>query len=100
MTSPQVQLALRKQRLQIKSAVEREELAGQALALTPLFTAGDTLRNGALWVRRHPEVLVAAGAVLLVARPRALFRWTRRGVVAWQSWQRMRAWLETRRNIQ
>ena len=100
MTAQFVELALRKQRLQIKSAVQREALAGHALALKPIFGVGDTLRSGAFWVRRHPEAIVAVGAALLVVRPRALFRWTRRGVVAWQTWQRMRAWLEARRNIQ
>jgi len=95
----QVELALKKQRLQIKSAALREELAGHALALAPLFAVGDRLYGGALWLRRHPEVVVAASAVLLVARPRAVFRWARRAAVVWQGWRRVGAWLEARHNV-
>lgn len=97
MTPRQLELALRKQRLQIRSAALREELAGQALAVAPLFVVGDVLREAGRWLRRHPEALVAVGAALLVARPRLLVRWGRRGIVAWQTWRKARAWLEARR---
>lgn len=76
----------------------RDELAGHARGLAPLFGVGDKLRQGAHWLRRHPEVAVAAGAALVVARPRVVFRWARRGVVAWQSWRRMNTWLEAHRH--
>lgn len=93
MSPQQVELALKKQRLQFKSAALREEFAGHAAAFIPLFVAGDRLRDGALWLRRHPEVTVAATVALLVARPRAVFRWGRRSVFAWQAWTRLRDWL-------
>ncbi len=95
-----VDLALKKQRLQFRSAELRAELAGHGAGLAPWLAAGDTLRAGALWLRRHPEVAVAAGAALAVARPRIVFRWARRGVVVWQTWSRVRAWLESRRREQ
>lgn len=94
MSPQQVELALRKQRLQLKSAALRSEFAGHAMVIAPLFAVGDRARNGALWLRRHPEVAAIAVVALLVARPRPLFRWARRGVVAWQAWSRIRAWLE------
>ncbi|OHC62958.1 MAG: hypothetical protein A2045_15740 [Rhodocyclales bacterium GWA2_65_20] len=96
MNQRQVELALKKQRLQLRSAALRSEFAGHALALAPLFAVGDSVRDGALWLRRHPEIAVAAAVILLLTRPRTLFRWTRRGVVAWQAWSRMRAWVEAR----
>lgn len=100
MSSQQIALALRKQRLQLKSAALRGEFAGHALAFAPLFAAGDKVRAGATWLRRNPEIAAAAAVVLLVARPRTLFRWARRSLVAWQAWGRLSAWLEARRRAQ
>jgi len=94
MSPHQVELALKKQRLQLRSASLREELAGHVAPFIPLFAAGDRLRDGALWLRRHPQVTAAVAVALLAARPRAVFRWGRRGIFAWQAWTRLRAWLE------
>lgn len=94
--SPEVELALKKQRLQIRSAALRAELAGHGAALTPWFAAGDKVCEGARWLKRHPGIAVAGTVALLVARPRFAFRWARRGVVAWQAWRRANAWLEDR----
>ena len=95
--SLEVELALKKQRLQLRSAALRAEIAGHAAGFAPLFAVGDTLCDGAFWLRRHPELAAAAGVALLVARPRAAFRWARRGIVAWQTWNQVRAWLAARR---
>lgn len=95
--SLEVELALRKQRLQLRSAALRGEIAGHAAYFAPWFVAGDKLHEGVRWVRRNPEIAAAAGVAVLVARPRAAFRWVRRGVVAWQTWNQVRAWLAARR---
>ena len=92
-----LELALKKQRLQFKSAALRSELGGRVMVFAPLLDIGDKVHDGALWLRRHPEVVFGAGVALLVARPRVVFRWTRRSVVVWQAWGRLRAWLEARR---
>lgn len=97
MSPRQVELALRKQRLQLRSAALRDEFAGHGAAFAPLFAAGDGIREGFHWLRRHPEALVAPVVALAVARPRVLFRWARRSVVAWQAWGRLQAWLASRR---
>lgn len=94
MSPQQVELALKKQRLQMRSEALRRELAGHAAGMAPLFTAGDRLREGVAWLRRHPEVLVATATAAVVARPRRVFRWIGRGAMAWQSWQRLRGWLD------
>lgn len=93
----QVELALRKQRLQLRSAALRDELAGHAAAFAPLFAAGDKVCAGARWLRRNPAATVAVGVALVVARPRAVFRWLRRGVVVWQAWVQTRIWLDDHR---
>lgn len=97
MTPRQVELVLRKQRLQLRSAALRGEFAGHAAAFAPLFDAGDRLREGYRWLKRHPQALVAAAVAVAVARPRALFRWGRRSVIAWQAWSRLQGWLGDRR---
>lgn len=92
--SHEIELALRKQRLLLRSAQLRVELAGHAAGAAPVLVVGDRLLAGARWLRRHPVVAVAAAGVLLALRPRPLLRWTRRGVVAWQAWRRVRTWVD------
>lgn len=92
----EVELALKKQRLQLRSAALRAEFAGHASTLEPWLAAGDRLREGTRWLRRHPALVVGTTVALVVAWPRASFRWLRRGVIAWQAWSRARAWLDDR----
>ncbi len=93
MSADAIELALRKQRLQLKSAALREQWAIHAAGLQPVCRAGDRLRDAVAWLRRYPQVLVAGSVALVVARPRIVVRWLRRGVVAWRSWRRLRSWL-------
>jgi hypothetical protein len=92
MTS-QLDLALRKQRLQIHSDTLRERWQEHVSGLAPAFAAAEHVRSGASWLRRHPEVVAGAGVVLAVARPRALWRWARRGFMTWQVWRKALRWL-------
>lgn len=85
-----LELALRKQRLILKSAALRRSMSQDAEPLQPIGTGIDKLTAGVLWVKDHPQVLAAAAAVLLVARPRRAWRWSRRGFVAWKAWQKLR----------
>ncbi|MDP2810248.1 MAG: YqjK-like family protein [Rhodocyclaceae bacterium] len=89
-----IELALRKQRLQLRSAALRDDLARYAAPLAPAFGIADRVRDGFHWLRRHPEAVFAGTVALLVARPRRLFRWARRGVIAWQAWQRLHRLLD------
>lgn len=89
-----LELALKKQRLQMRSNELREELAGHAVALAPAFAAADGARAGARWMRSHPEWVAGALVALAVARPRALWRWGRRALIGWQTWRRIRGWLQ------
>lgn len=96
MNARRLELALRKQRLQLRSAQLRADFAADAAAFEPLFAAGDRARDAMYWLRSHPEIPVGAGVALLVARPRRLLRWARRGLVAWQAARRVRLWLDRR----
>jgi hypothetical protein len=93
MNSRLLELALKKQRLQFQSDALRDQWRNHARSLAPLFGAADHVRNGVAWLRRHPEVLVGTGVALAVARPRAIWRWVRRGAIAWQLWRNGQRWL-------
>jgi hypothetical protein len=92
-----VELALRKQRLQIDSAVLRGDLSRFATGLSPLFAAADHVAEGVSWLRRHPQILAAAALGLLLARPRRVLRWTRRAFIGWQAWRRVKGLLVNQR---
>jgi len=92
-----VELALRKQRLQIDSAALRSDLSRFAAGLSPLFAATDHVADGVSWLRRHPQILAAAVLGLLLARPRRVLRWTRRAFIGWQAWRRMKGLLVSQR---
>lgn len=96
MNARRLELALRKQRLQLHSAQLRADFAADAVAFAPLFAAGDRVRDAARWLQGHPEFAVGAGVALLVARPRGLLAWARRSLVAWQAARRVRLWLDRR----
>ena len=90
MSPRQVELVLKKQRLQEKSATLRRTLADQAVTWMPVFAAADKVWVGVTWVRRHPALPIAVVVALLVARPRALFRYAARGWFFWRGWKRLR----------
>lgn len=96
MNSTALELALKKQRLQIASEGLRADFGAHASGLMPAFNGADMAVIGAHWIRRNPEFVVAAGVVLLVIRPKTALRWARRAFVAWRVWLSFREFLERR----
>lgn len=90
-----LELALKKQRLQIASESLRADFGRYAAGLAPAFTGADYVVKGAGWVRRHPQFVVAAAVALAVARPKRAWRWMRRAFVGWRAWRRLRDFMET-----
>ena len=97
MNPADLELALKKQRLQFQSASQRAEFACHAAALAPVLGLADRARKGVLWLRRHPQVSVAVAVALLVARPRAVLRWVGRAIFGWRATRKARLWLEALR---
>lgn len=93
MNERQLALALKKQRLQIKSDALREQWQQHARGLAPTLAVADQVRAGIGWLKQHPEVTVGAGVALAVAKPRAVWRWLRRGFTVWQVWRKGQRWL-------
>ncbi len=91
-----LELALRKQRLQIASETLRAEFGDHASGLKPLFTGADYAVEGARWVRRNPQVVVATMVALVVIRPKSAWRLARRAFVGWQVWRKFRDLVEQR----
>lgn len=84
-----LELALRKQRLQLAGDALRTDFGRHAAGLRPIFAAGDLAVDGACWLRRHPELVVGVGAALIVSRPKRVWRWAQRAFFAWQTWRRL-----------
>lgn len=94
MSPRQLELALRRQSLQLRCAEQRDALARSAKRLAPVFAATDALRNAVDYLKAHPQWVAALVAVTLVWRPWRVLRWGRRAYLAWRSWRRIRGWLE------
>ena len=96
MNSTTLELALKKQRLQIAGDALRVDFARHATGLAPGFAGADYAVEGVRWVRRNPQIVVAAAVAVLVIRPKAAWRWARRAFVGWQAWRRLSDLLERR----
>lgn len=90
-----VELALKRQRLQLQAAAQRVRILHFLQSAAPAFGGAEKAAAALRWAKAHPEWLAGAGVALLVARPRAFFRWLRRGLLAWQTLRRARSTLDT-----
>ncbi len=90
-----VELALKKQRLQLQAAAQRVMIMQALESASPAFGVAEKVRSGVRWARSHPEWLAGIGVALLVARPRAFFRWAKRGFFVWRSLRRLRGVVES-----
>lgn len=96
MNSASLELALKKQSLQIASAGLRTDFGNYATGLAPVFIGADLVVEGARWVRRNPELVVATAVALLVIRPKRAWRWARLAFFGWHAWGKWRELLERR----
>ena len=94
MNSTTLELALKKQRLQIASETLRAEFGRYATGLAPAFSGADCAVEGVRWLRRNPRLVIAAGVGLAVVRPRRAWRWARRAFIGWQLWRKLRDLLD------
>lgn len=90
-----IELALKKQRLQLQAAAQRVRILHAIESVSPAFGAADKVRTAVRWAKAHPEVIVGAGITLLVVRPRALFRWAKRGFFIWEGLRRLRGGIDS-----
>lgn len=88
-----VELALRKQRLQIRAQVQRQDMAGRLGGIEDALDQVDRLRDGANWLRDNAPIVTGLTLGLLLLKPRGTVRWLRRGLVGWQVYKRARGML-------
>ena len=90
MNQRQLALILERQRLLIRSGELRDQIVQQSASiLMPTLSVLDRGRIGIWWLRMHPALVSAVGAVVVVGRPRLVFRW---GLRAWSAWRTLRRW--------
>jgi hypothetical protein len=87
------ELELRRQRLLLRSAELRIDLARHARGLKGPLAAVDRLRAEWNWLMRHPWWPVGAVAVFAFFRPRRVLRWGGRLWWGWTSFRRLQNWL-------
>jgi hypothetical protein len=86
-------LALRRQRLLMRSAALRSALAEQSVPLEAPLALADRVHAGVRWLGRHREWWVGGAVVVLVVRPRRAWRVLRFGWWAWRNARRAQTWL-------
>ena len=90
----EIELALKRQRLQWQSEACRQELGHAAQSFQPWLHAVDTVRGSVRYAKAHPELLAVGAVLMALFRPRRSFRWARRGLSLWRVWGRIKSrWL-------
>ena len=89
-----IELHQQRGRLLERIATQRGELALQVEPLGRMFELGERVAGLAREVRafalRHPVAVAAAAGALVLLRPRAVLRWSGRGLLAWRTWRSVR----------
>ena len=83
----QVELALRKQKLQLRAEAQRADITQRLAGIDGALDRVDSLRDNLAWAKDKIPVLSAALLVVLAAKPRLTLRLAKR---AWVGWLLMR----------
>ena len=89
MNNQAVELALRRERLLMRSQQLRAQAVQQAASLQPAFAVADRVQDAWIWLRGHPEVVGGAALGLAILRPR---RALRLGLRVWSLWRLAQRW--------
>lgn len=84
-------LARRRTQLLATAAAQRAAFAAQWQGVRPALGIADRGVSLARSVARHPLLVAAAAAALVIWRPRRALRWAQYGVMAWQFARRFSA---------
>lgn len=79
-----IQLAERRATLIARAASQREVVARAANSWRKPLSIADRGVAAVRYLKQHPPLLFGISAAIAVLRPRAAFRWSRRGLVAWR----------------
>lgn len=90
-----LELAHKRGQLVAKIQAQREALARDAWPVETALGAADTGAAGVRWLKGHPGAVGAGLAVSFILRPKRVFRWLRRGYLAWQGYAALRQRLDS-----
>lgn len=92
-----IDIGIRRGRLIERIARQRALLGEQLQPVSSVLGAADRgiagVRTGIDYLRRRPELVVAALALLIILKPRRVWRWAKRGFVLWRTWRAVRVQL-------
>lgn len=103
MQTREIELALKRGRLQERISGQRTAIAAQVVPIVKALGRADQAvalgRVGVDYVKHHPGQVGAALAILTLLRPKRVWRWGRRAFVAWGIWAKVRDRLESARIV-
>lgn len=89
-----IELHQQRGRLLERIAVQRNELARLSAPLAGVVDLGQRVgglvQQARAFVLRHPVAVAVAAGALVLLRPRAVLRWSGRGLLAWRTWRSVR----------
>lgn len=92
-----IDISLRRGRLLERISTQRRQLAAEIQpvcdALHNVDRAAALVRCGSDYLKRHPGQVAAVVGLLAIMKPRRLWRWARRGLIAWRTWRGINAQL-------
>lgn len=83
MDSRQVELALRKQKLQLRAEAQRADITQRLAGIDGALDRVDSLRDHLAWAKDKIPVLSVALIVVLAAKPKLTLRLAKRAWVGW-----------------
>ena len=83
MDSRQVELALRKQKLQLRAEAQRADITDRLAGIDGALDRIDSLRDHLAWAKDKIPLLSVALIVVLAAKPRLTLRLAKRAWVGW-----------------
>ena len=83
MDSRQIDLALRKQKLQMRADAQRTDLTRRLAGIDGALDRVDSLRDNLAWAKDKIPLLSVALLVVLAAKPRFVLRLAKRAWVGW-----------------
>ena len=83
MDSRHIELALRKQKLQLRAEAQRTDIAQRLAGIDGALDRVDSLRDNLAWAKDKIPVLSVALLVVLAAKPRLTLRLAKRAWVGW-----------------
>lgn len=90
----QTELELRQQRLLRRSAALRASIAEQSAVFETPFAVADRIHAGARWAWRERVALIGgATVVMIVLRPRRIWKLAGLALWVWRRKRRLRRWL-------